>query len=379
MSVLWPYFPLDGLIEALEFKTDVMRARAAEQRVRLTDVPRRVFSANYRFTPLAYERARSLMRASAPGPFWLPEAAEYTRMTVVNGQTILLLDTTSKQYSEGGTVAIVEEGGGDGEVCLIDQVDDDGLVLVSGPSRTYTNAVVAPAFQAFAPNGMTGQTDVHRSPFAGVEWRLHSGPNWADSFVAADTYRGDPLMSQCAQVGAGAFDESIVRDVEIVDSGIGVPFYDDVLTEAQQLLAMAWMPTADELMDLRRWFYYLHGAQRAFWLPCWNRGVQLTGDVTGGAGTIEIASIGFEGAYGAGDLFFRMADGTVHTLQVTGASDNGITETLTLDGVAPAIAVEQVKVGCLMFRVRLAADRIEIAHRVGAGTRIQVPCKEVPL
>lgn len=366
------------MLDAIEFRTDVLRARAAEQRIRLADIPRRFVNANYRFTALSYERARSQMRERAPGPIWLPEWPEGVRMPVAAGQTVLPLDTGIAQYAVGGSVAIVSSVAA--EVCEIEDIDSDGLTLATGPVNSYANALVAPAFQAWAPAGLSAQLDAQKRPLAGVEWLIFAGPDLAEGYTPEQTYRGDPLLTQCAEVGSGAINENTVREVETVDTGIGVMFFDDTFASAVQTLGAAWMlRKGAPIMALRRWFYYLRGSQRAFWLPCWNRGVRLVGDVSGGAGSIVIQSIGFAAAYGAGDLFFRMADGTVHTLQVASAVDNGVTETLTLVGTAPAIVAAQVRTGCLMFRVRLAADRIEFAHMAGFGARVQVPCVEVPL
>jgi hypothetical protein len=376
--LIWPFCPLDGALDALEFRTDVLRARNSEQRLQLRNLPRRFINAGYRLRPLQYERARSMMRALGPGPFWLPEWNEGTRMAVGAGQTALALDPFVAQYAVGGHVAFASGDGG--EVCEIAGIDSDGITLVDGPEQSYANALVAPAFQAWAPAGLGAQHDAQKMPLAAIEWQIFSGADLADGYEPEQTYRGDPLLTQCARVGDGAFDETIVRDVEIVDGGVGPVYFDDVLTQATQTLGAAWMLRKGvAVMSLRRWFYYLRGRQRAFWLPAWNRGVRLAADVSAGAGSIVIASIGFAAGYGSGDLYFRMADGTVHALQVASAVDNGVTETLTLVGTAPAMAAAQVQTGCLLFRVRLAADRIEFAHMAGFGARVQVPCVEVPL
>ena len=375
--MIWPFVVLADYLEALEFKTDVLRARTGEQRIRLVDIPRRSFSQTYRLDPMQYERARSLLRAGLPGPAWLPEWSEAVTLPVSASQTVFAVDTTTRQYAVGGKLAVVADG--TGEVLDITDVAAGSVTVDTGPTASYAEALVAPAFEAFAPGGMRTAHDVDSVYLSAIEWQLFEGPDWAEGFTPDATYRGDPLLSVCAEIGDSAIDEAINRTLEVVDSGIGRPFFDDVLSSAVQTLGAAWMPRDAEIMTLRRWFYYLRGAQRAFWLPCWNRGVRLVGDVSGGAGSVVIQSIGFAAAYGAGDLFLRMADGTVHTLQVASAVDNGVTETLTLVGTAPAIVAAQVRTGCLMFRVRLAADRIEFAHVAGFGARVQVPCVEVPV
>lgn len=378
MTALWPYQPLDGMLEGVAWRTDVIRSRAGEQRIRLTDIPRRTFSHTYRFTARQYERARSQLRAELPGAFWLPDWSEWQRASVASGAVSLAVDTTAAQYVVGGRVVIWQDDE-TAEIRTISSVSPANLG-VDAVQGNYSNALVMPAFEACAPQGLQLGHEAGPSKAASMEWTVYGGADWSDDGDPL-VYRGDPVLQACAQVGAEALPESVTREVFQLDNGIARPFFDDMLDDPIQTLGAAWVTSRGAgTWALRRWFHYLKGRQRAFWLPAWNRGVELVADVVLGDLTLQIRDIGFASAYGAGDLFIRLRNGLVYALQVTSAVDGGSTETLTLASPAPAaFGVDEVEVACLMFRVRLAADRVEFSHNAGFGARVVVPCVEVPL
>ena len=68
---LWPFPPIDEVIEALEWKTDVLQAYAGEQRFRLRERPRRSWSFNHLFDDDGQSAARSIIRG-ADG-FYVPD------------------------------------------------------------------------------------------------------------------------------------------------------------------------------------------------------------------------------------------------------------------------------------------------------------------
>lgn len=378
MTALWAFQPLDGMLEGIQWRTDVIRARAGEQRIRLTDIPRRMFSHTYRMTPRQYERARAQLRAQLPGAFYLPDWSEWQRTTVSAGAVTIPVDTTVGQYQVGGKVVLWQDAE-TAEVRTIASVSPANLG-VDAVEGAYVNAVVMPAFEACAPQGLQLAHEAGPSVSASMEWTVYDGADWSDDGDPL-IYRGEPVLEHCAQVGGEALPETVTRQVFTVDNGIARPFFDDQLDDPVQTLGAAWVVSrGTEVWALRRWFHYLKGQQRAFWLPAWNKGVEIQTDITSGDPTLSIRDIGFADAYGAGDLFIRLRNGSVYALQVASSVDAGATETLTLSAPAPAsIGVSEIAVACLMFRVRLAADRVEFAHSADYGARVVVPCVEVPL
>lgn len=369
--MIWPFCPLDGMLEALEYRTDILRARSSEQRIRLTDHPRRVFSAQYVFTPVEYEQARSLIRGTPPAPFWLPEFSEGVFLNVSSGQTVLPVDTRIAQYASAMRLVTVGETL---ETYAIDSFTDTEVTLAT-PLSSSGRVLVAPVFAAFCPGGM----GVDRTPGvirASIEWRIYTGGE-----IPADedlpTYAGDPLLTHCAEVGSGGAVEGTVREVEMVDNGIAQPFFDDILTEARQTLTMAWMPQTPNIYDLRRFFNAVKGAQKAFYLPCWNKGLTLAAPVTNLATKITLESAGLT-AYDKVDIFIRKKDGNLITVGGTPEFDSS-GDAIDLTAPFPgALSQDDIDTMCLMFRVRIDADRIEIAHMAGFGARIVIQCMEVP-
>lgn len=377
--MLWPFCPLDGMLEGMEFATDVLQCFDGEQRIRLKDTPWRTFSHSYNWTHRQYEKARSMMRGQHPGPFELPDWPMAHAVSVNSGSSAIVFDNAYPFLDIGDSVAIIQSCEKYQELTITD-ADAFGVTLQFPVSETYTNARLVPLVDANAAEGLQASRSVQPILGAQVEWRSYSGADLADA-GSHPTYRTYPVLTQAACVGAGAMPESVLTAFDTVDNGLARPFFDTTRERPVQTLGAAWQPIPRlDRYTLRQWLYWLRGRQRAFWLPGWNRGIELLATITNGGSTVVIRNIGFSEGYGSGDLFIRTTSGVIHTLQVASsvADTDGLTETLTLTSPSPAtITPAQVNTACLMFLVRLASDRIEFEHRSRVGPRVVVSCEEV--
>ncbi len=379
--MLWPFCPLDGMLEGMEFRTDILQAYSDEQRIRLKDTPWRTFSHSYNWTHRQYEKARSMMRGQHPGAFSLPDWPMAHLVSVTAGASAIAFDNTLPTLEVGDSVAIIQTCEQYQEL-VITGSDDFGITLQFPVTQTYTNARLVPLLEANAAEGLPASRSVQPIVGAQVEWRSYSGADIADAGTFTQ-YRGYPVQAQAACIGDGQMAESVLTPFDTVDNGLARPFFDTTRGQPRQMLGAAWQPQGrEESYSLRQWLYWLRGRQRAFWLPGWNRGIELLATITNGGSTVVIRNIGFSDGYGSGDLFIRTNAGQVYTLQVSEsvADTDGLTETLTLATPSPAtITPANVDQACLMFLVRLASDRIEFEHRSVVGPRVVVSCEEVPV
>lgn len=377
--MLWPFCPLDGMLEGVEFRTDVLSAFDGEQRIRLKDTPNRTFSHSYNWTHRQYEKGRSMMRGRHPGAFSLPDWPHAFTVSANSGASAISFGNVYPFLDIGDEVAIIQSCDQYQELTITD-ADAFGITLQFPLSQTYSNAKLVPLLEANAAEGLQASRSVQPIVGAQVEWRSYSGADIADA-GSHPTYRTYPVLTQAACIGDGAMPESILSPFDSLDNGIARPFFDTTRESPIQTLGAAWQPVSrQDRYQLRQWFYWLRGRQRAFWLPGWNRGIELLQTITNGGSTVVIRNIGFSEGYGSGDLFIRTTSGVIHTLQVASsiADTDGLTETLTLTSPSPAtITPAQVETACLMFLVRLASDRIEFEHRSLVGPRVVVSCEEV--
>lgn len=376
--MIWPFRPLTPMLEGIEFRTDRLRAFSTDQRIRLTDIPRRTFNHNYRWDGVQYEKARAMMRGNMPDSFMVPDWAFFSRVTANSGATSLSFDNTNPAIPADGEAVIIK--GDDYEELDISGSSSGGLTLGTGLSRKYTNAIVAPLIESDAAEGLDATRTIQPIRDAQIEWRAYSGEDIADDGDKL-VYRTHPVLTECSRLGDGSIPAGLVHPFDVVDNGLARPFYDTVQEQPVQQFGAAWQPqTRAEAYALRQWFYYIKGRQKAFWLPDMNRGLTLAANIANDAATISIANIGFADGYGSGDLFLKTTSGTVYTLQVVSSVDAGATETLTLSSPAPAgITTVQVDKFSLMFLVILAADRIEWLHRAGTGPKVVTAVESVPI
>lgn len=377
--MIWPFFPLNEMVEGIEFVTDAIRSFSLEQRISLTDIPRRRVPHEYLFTAEQYERARAKMRGRHPFSMDLPDWPLRNKASGNAGATSLSFDNTYPTLGDGDRAIILQSADLYEEI-FIESGDASGLVLSSPLEHSYRNAVLAPLIACFSTEGL--QVDHSSSPMrpGQAEWLSFEGTDIADD-GSFGTYRGEPLLTFDARLGSSSFAEVIAREYDTVDNGIAEPFYDNTVETSAQSLGMAWqVETRQQHWAIRQLIYALKGRQRAFWLPDWNGGITLASGALNGATTLSVRNFGFTDGYESGDIFIRLKNGTVITRQVTGAVEAGTNETLTISpGLPQAIAPSDIRTFSLLFRVRQAEDRVKITHRASPGPKVVMALQEVPI
>lgn len=377
--MIWPFCPLDPMIEGLEFRTNQLRAYSTDQRIRLTDIPRRTFNHSYRWTGQQYELARAMLRGQLPNPIDVPDWSAFHTVDVSAGATFILFDNSNPAIAVTDSAVLIQDHDQYEELDIVAS-NETSLTLGTPITANYARAVLAPLIECDAAQGLDATRSIQPIREAQIEWRAYSGTDIGDD-GDAPTHRSLPVLVECSRLGDGTIPAGLVHPYDVVDNGLARPFYDVTQEQPVQLFGAAWQPESRAATyALRQWFHYLKGRQKAFWVPDMNRGLTLTANISSASDEITIRNIGFTDGYGSGDLFLKTTGGTVYTLQVLSSVDNGATETLTLSANAPAnITLAQIDKFSLMFCVVLAADRIEWLHRAGLQPKVVVPVEEVPV
>lgn len=378
--MIWPFCPLDNMLEGMEWRTNVLRAFSAEQRIRLRNTPVRTFSHQYAWTPRQYEKARAFFRDEHPGLFELPDWALAHKVTVSQGASFIAFDNRYPTLDIGDSVALIQSCE-QYQTVTISGSSPAGVTLSFPVQDDYENAALVLLVQAHASEGLGVSRSVQPIRPAQLEWVTHDTTDYSDD-GDFQQHRGLPVLAQAACIGESALAETLGKPFDSVDNGIATPYRDTLQEQFTQRLGAAWQPSErSEAYALRQWLYSLKGSQRAFWLPDFNSGLQLVGNVTSGSSTITIRYVGFAGGYVTGDLFLRTTSGTVYTFQVTDseADTDLATETLTLSAPAGAtVGAAQVDAFCLMFCVTVS-NRVEWVHRNVVGPKVVAECAEVPV
>ena len=378
--MIWPFCPLDNMLEGMEWRTNVLRAFSAEQRIRLRDTPVRTFNHQYAWTPRQYEKARAMFRDQHPGPFELPDWGLAHRVTVDQGDSFISFDNRYPALEIGDSVALIQSCE-QYESVTISGSSPAGVSLSFPVSADYEDAALVRLVSGDVSEALSVSRSAQPIRPAQLEWTTHDTTDWADD-GAFQQHRGLPVLAQAACIGEASQTETLSKPYDSVDNGIARPYRDTLQEQFTQRLGAAWQPAErSEAFALRQWLYSLKGSQRSFWLPDFNNGLQLVGNVASGSSTLTVRYVGFASGYGTADLFLRTTSGTVYTFQVAGseADTDGEFETLTLSSpIGASVPSNQIDAFCLMFCVTLG-NRVEWAHRNVVGPKVVADCSEVPV
>jgi hypothetical protein len=367
---LWPFIPDTNMIEALEWATDVLPAKTTEQRIALRATPRQQFFMRHVFTPSEYARARTFAGKRRGErvliPVW-PEAVAVGNLE--SAQTVLPVDAAHIDLAAGDTV-VAWQSDLVYELAEVDSVGAGTITLTEGLGAAYTRAMVAPVREARFLAPVTFSRGPHEWVECSPQFEVAATRDLADAELYP-TYRSHPVVTDRAIVMQDA-SESIGREVEVSDSGLGLPVMVDVRELSGYQAQMAWFANGrPRLWALRQWLHYCRGRQRQFWLPTWNADMTLTAtigaaDVVFYTGAIELVA--------PFDIQFLLTDGTMLRRRVVGG--NGAAWELD-SALGQEVTTADVEAISLLVAMRNDADRVEIQHLTARQADIAVPVVEV--
>lgn len=379
---LWPFVPVDELIEVLEWRTDVLRARASEQRFRLRERPRRTWNMNHVFDAEAQSAARAIVRGAAP--FQVPDwvAPIYAGPVAAGSSVSIALDTAGLGLAAGGSVVLFNSLTSY-EVCEIESVAPSALGLEFVANAR--NAMIYRVDQAHAA------VDLSVSRLPGMLQRAEISFEAPAVDVPAATayaqYRGHDVLPVAPIVVSDSLAEGVAWPAERLDNETGLISTEVVRDLPDDTFTLRWRVfTVNEIQTLRAWVCSRHGRWLAFWHST-GQGDLVAASNIGSSGTVlrvfspmGVASLGRS----AFDLEIEGPDATwlrrVTAVSAGPAVGGRPTFDLTLDS-AFGVAVTAAQFGRISYLrcARFAADRIELLHRPGEGLSLSVPCIEVPV
>ena len=379
---LWPYVPLNDMVEVLEWKTDVLRARAGEQRQRLRERPRRQWHFRHRADADMQATMRALVRGATA--FEVPDWTQAIYGGAVSaGSSVALTFATAGFGLAAGQQVVLWAGILGNEVCTIESVSPTGIVLEF--VATARNATIYRVDGAHAAVELTFDRPAGHLQTASVAFEAAAVEQYTATTYAQ--YRGHDVLPLPAVVGAGSLAESLAWPIEVFDNGTGLLATEKARDLADEKFTMRWhaLKPADGAAQ-RAWICSRYGRWLAFWLPSWQRDFTVAADITAVATTLRVFAPKGTTALGhsAFDLEIQ-APAAVYYRRVTGVSAGPAvsgrpTLDLTIDSALGA-AITAAQFGRISYLrcVRFDADRVEFLHRAREGIAVAVPCIEVPV
>lgn len=377
--IVWPFVPQRDVVEALEWSTDIISCRAAEQRLSLRPTPRMTLRYTMILDKARAAMARTMARTASLEEFTVPLWPEATRLGgLAQGSDEVALDTSWAQYSAGREVLLFDEYNWY-SVLTVDSVTPDSLLFTSGTPVSMGNAFIMPTYRMHPSQefefvrAAAEDLITVRAAFYGTDIL-----DMAGNFGAV-TYRGYPVLT-VQPMAAGSLSERVIHSAATVDNGVGPVSIFKNLNYVTSTANMAWdCLTKPDLWELRRWLYAARGRQKGFWRPTWGQDITVASTIGAGDTTITVTSLGFTGQMVDRDIMLRLTSGAVLYCRVTHATQ-GIGNTELLHLAAPLgveVATPSIDRVCFLNFARLNADRVELRHRAAGASSVQVPITEV--
>ena len=375
--VIFPFMPQHGVEEALEWKTDVIRAKAKEQRIALRDAPRQ--SIGYRY--FMNDRQVSLSRATHYGwaqrQFGVPVWFELDYIgPIAEGATMIDVDTTLADYRVGAP-ALIWQDDETFEALTVINVTPGTIYFDEGTKIPFTTAYVCPVRYGRAANGISYKRGPNKLVEAEVNFNILLNTDIGAS-AGLPTHAGLDVLTDVMYY-LGSHDERIERNITYVDNGMAAPFADATYTTTDQYFTVSFAFTnRADLQRVRKWLHQRKGKWKPFWLPSRSADLEIVLDAASSAQALDVKTIGYPLYYTTRTIQIVRKNGVKTYHNVLGGVTVGQTDTLSLDAaIGTAASIANVDYISFMHKVRLDADRVEIRHEENNYVTIKFPVVEV--
>jgi hypothetical protein len=373
MRDVWPFPVQQPIAEVLEWRTDVLVSREAEQRIALRPFPREIVTYRHLLDAAGTARALELARAGVTAEWLVPVWSMAARpgITVAATDLAIPIDTTGADYRAPGH-AVVAADGGEAHLVEVAAVFPDRLELAAPVGVDIADPIVAPARRGIltAPLETERSRRPHRTGTA--TFTLADGAALGASpyptHLGLDVMTDPAVLRQPLRATLGV-------TLEQVDNGFGPIVLEPVRSYLQ---GRATITTVDygaaARWARRRWLLSLQGRQRAFWLPGWGRELVLQAPIGAADTSMVVAPIASLEAYVGRHVMIEMPGGALFR-EVTGAGFDALGHRLAI--AAPAVAVPMGTPIHWMTKARLDTDRVELVH-LATRTEMSASTIEVP-
>lgn len=373
--LVWPWRPQRGMVESLEWLTDIIEAHdGTEQRIRVRQEPRQSFEASIMLDdPSQLSRLRVGLAAWQHREWGWPCWHEAVKLASVlpAASSSIPVDTTLADFREGG-LAIIHQSPALYEVVEIDTVATDSLTLVAPTTMEHpAGASVMPLRMA----RMTGQArrDDHPTELSKYSVTMQVTDNIElTTEAAAMQYLGYDVLADPLLMPGETMPRQFERPLDILDPGPGAwatfarTDYPGVVTDHRWRLK-----NRQDSWAFRRWLHRRAGRCNPEWVPSRTHDLALAVQPTSSATTLQINDVNYRNVAlnrpGMTHIAAFSANGSFVCRKITAAvAGSAGRENLTINAALGFTDVSRISFLCLH---RFAADRISLTwDRVGVAT-----------
>ena len=376
----WTWMPnwADGLMERLEWLTDVIQAYRGEEQARALRLnPRHILE----FSVMVEGPARRHLEAALWNwgarvwalPLWHDGVDLHAPLSA--GASSVPIVPTLRDFRGGTLALIMGETPRDYEVVEVDAANPAELVLARPTARAWpTGTRIYPARTARVEGDaalarFTGRASSLRLRFEMVEpaeWTADAG---------ATTYRGYPVLTTRPDWSEEPT-LTLERKLAVLDSQVGPASYDDEADMPLTEQRMRWLLDGRAEIDAhRKLLFALRGKQRRIWVPTWTEDFVVIAPVGSADLALDIEWCGFSLYYQAGvnrrDIRIETVTGQVYYRRITSSAElDPSTERLSIDAALGAdLQPDDFLLVSFIALSRQASDAVEFDWFTGEAAR----------
>jgi hypothetical protein len=338
MAEAWTLSAAGEIAERWDFLTDVLPPPTGEeQRRRLRPVPRIFQQFDGLESAARRRRMEHLLHANGAGDWDVPLPQDLSLLTAAadDGDTTVMLDTTTRRFVEGGRALVMLDDPLVFEVRTIASVAGDSLVFTVALARDWPiGTKVVPVFEGKLATMPALERFTSEDVPVRMEFQLTEAIDWTEDAGAA-VYRDLPVL-EIRPDWSTAPQVTPERRLAIVDNDTSIPtWYDQPGIPFTQFRLGFTLQGRAAIADFWSLLYALSGRWSPIWVPSFAVDMLVTADLTSAATTLDIEAIGLADwplQVNRRDIRILLADGTVLYRRITDADAvDADTERLTLD------------------------------------------------
>lgn len=375
-----------GITERLEWLTDVLTMRSGdEQRIRLRSDPRRSLEFE------VWEHGGDaglldlLLCAWQAQVYAVPVWADKQRLVVPTpaGANTMWFNTQVFDYRPGG-LAVIGAGSRQTEAVEIEAVTASSITLKRPTTLHWpAGAWLVPARLGRLPSRQPVSRPTAALASARVVFQLEDLVSSLTPAAALVHYRGLEVWlkrpNRIEDVSA-----EYLRLADMFDNSTGVPEVVDVPDRPFVVRTFQYL-LADRagIRAMREWLDRRAGRHVPFWVPTWERNLEVATPIAADTLSITILAQGFSTYFqdmpGRQDLAFLHRDGTWYCRHITAFEyAGGVVERIVLDeALGRACEPADFALVCFLERVRLESDAVEIFFETDSIARVSLSLRGV--
>lgn len=382
--------PDANIVESWEWLTDIIEADSGdEQRISVRDVPRQTFT--YKFLREDADLAPLLNQIWGWHELiWaLPIWTDYTFLTsdISAGSTSIPVETTANRDFRVGDLALVWQDEFNFEAGEIVTINASSIDVLQPTLAAFTApAYVMPISLAKFPRGVDIKNWNVNARELTARWQVLNNRDFTNDVspveILGTTYRGLPVWDIDEQhlITSGQYSEREDKDIQQFGAGMSGKWSTMSARDFPRNVLTGLRRTAfgrTEFQALRRWFMYLRGRQKSFWVSTGRDDFTVESTVFAPSAQIDVNIVNYtnlvfnapDGPRTRRNIVIEYVDGTKDYRRITASEITaGVRERLTLDAnISQDWSADTVKRCSFLVKRRLNTDNIDFLHEFYEG------------